>query len=257
MSSQIKISFVIPAYNEECLLGSCIEAIQKETGRVSALTEIIVVNNASTDHTKEVAAQYKGVTTVDEPRKGLTQARQSGFLHAQGELIANIDADTRLSQGWIEKVLREFESHPDLVALSGPCIHYDVPWITRFLVTLFYGGAFLFYLFNRYILGTGSMLQGGNFVIRRHALETIGGYNTSIAFYGEDTDMARRLHTLGAVKFTPRLYVYSSGRRLLQEGIFTIGWRYALNYLWETFLKKPFTNTYKDIRAHAPDRSRR
>ena len=63
------------------------------------------------------------------------------------------------------------------------------------------------------------MLQGGNFVVRRTALEEIGGYNPKFSFYGEDTDLARRLNSVGAVKFTFRLPALSSGRRLIEEGM--------------------------------------
>jgi len=61
------------------------------------------------------------------------------------------------------------------------------------------------------------MLQGGNFVVSRAALEQIGGYNPLFTFYGEDTDLARRLNAIGAVKFTFRLPALSSGRRLLRK----------------------------------------
>ena len=44
------------------------------------------------------------------------------------------------------------------------------------------------------MLRAGSMVQGGNFVLRRNGLEKIGGFDTTIAFYGEDTDMARRMN---------------------------------------------------------------
>jgi GT2 family glycosyltransferase len=92
------------------------------------------------------------------------------------------------------------------------------------------------------------MVQGGNFVLRREALEEIGGFNTAIAFYGEDTDIARRLNRVGKVKFTFDLKMYSSARRLKKEGMLTIAARYTINYLWTTFRKKPFTEEYIDIR---------
>jgi GT2 family glycosyltransferase len=92
------------------------------------------------------------------------------------------------------------------------------------------------------------MVQGGNFVLRRDALEKIGGFNTAIAFYGEDTDIARRLNAVGKVKFTFDLKMFSSARRLKQEGMLTIAARYTMNYLWTTFRKKPFTEDYIDIR---------
>jgi len=104
------------------------------------------------------------------------------------------------------------------------------------------------YAINRYVLRAGSMVQGGNFVLRRDALEKIGGFNTEIAFYGEDTDIARRMNAVGDVKFTFDLKMFSSARRLKNEGMMTIAARYTMNYLWTTFRKKPFTVAYSDIR---------
>jgi GT2 family glycosyltransferase len=101
---------------------------------------------------------------------------------------------------------------------------------------------------NRYILRAGSMVQGGNFVLRASALRAIGGFNTDIAFYGEDTDVARRLNRVGKVVFTFQLKMFSSARRLKNEGMLIIGWRYTINYLWTTFRKRPFTEEYIDIR---------
>jgi hypothetical protein len=92
------------------------------------------------------------------------------------------------------------------------------------------------------------MLQGGNFIVRRDALEKIGGYDVSLSFYGEDTDIARRLNKVGHVKFTFKLPALSSGRRLAKEGGLTTGLRYAINYFWITFFGKPFTKDYIDIR---------
>jgi GT2 family glycosyltransferase len=107
---------------------------------------------------------------------------------------------------------------------------------------------------NRYILRAGSMIQGGNFVLRREALEKIGGFDTTIAFYGEDTDIARRLNPIGDVKFTSKLKMFSSARRLKHEGTLTMAVRYAINYFWTTFLKKPFTQDYIDIREKSLDK---
>ena len=129
---------------------------------------------------------------VDEPEKGLVQARRAGFQRATGELIANVDADTIVTEGWLNRVLAEFERNPGLVALSGPYIYYDVSKKARAAVRAFYVMGYGFYVLNRFVLRVGSMLQGGNFVVRRAALEQIGGFNPLFTFYGEDTDLARR-----------------------------------------------------------------
>ena len=246
------LSFVVPAYNEEAYLGACLESIIAQTQmlppEVARLTEIIVVNNASSDNTRDVALRYPGVTVVDEARKGLTFARQAGFSASSGQLIAHVDADSRLTPGWIGQVLDTFAKEPELAALSGPVVYYDLTPSQRVLVHFFYLTAFSCYVLNRYVLRVGSMVQGGNFVTSRAALDAIGGFNLGISFYGEDTDIARRLNTVGEVRFTFRLKMFSSARRLKKEGMFTMATRYSLNYLWTTFFKRPFTQQHIDIR---------
>ncbi len=244
----MRLSFVVPAYNEEAYLTACLDSIFAQTSVVGVPAEVIVVNNASTDRTREIALAYRGVILVDEPRKGLTFARQAGFHACTGELIANIDADSRLPDGWLAQVLAAFTARPAMLALSGPLVYYDLTPRQCRLVRIFYATAFLTYAFNRFVLHVGSMVQGGNFVVQRHALERIGGFNLAISFYGEDTDLARRLNEIGEVRFTFRLKMLSSGRRLNQEGIFTMALRYSLNYLWTTFRERPFSNEHLDIR---------
>jgi glycosyltransferase involved in cell wall biosynthesis len=243
----MRLSFVVPAYNEEAYLPACLQSILGQTAEYPGQTEIIVVNNASTDRTREVALSFPGVTVVDEPRKGLTFARQAGFAASSGELIANVDADSRLTPGWVAQVLATF-AQEDLAAFSGPVIYYDLTPRQRVLVHIFYMTAWTTYAINRYILRVGSMVQGGNFVVSRAAMEKIGGFNTAISFYGEDTDIARRLHDVGEVRFTFDLKMFSSARRLKNEGMVTMAARYSINYFWTTFFKRPFTDTYVDIR---------
>jgi len=244
----MRLSFVVPAYNEETYLPACLESILAQTEGMGDEAEIIVVNNASSDRTREVALGYPGVRVVDEPRKGLTFARQAGFAASTGDLIANVDSDSRLTPGWVERVLVTFAEEPKLVSLSGPFVYYDLTPVQLVSVQVFYAAAFIVYVLNRYVLRAGSMVQGGNFVLRREALEEIGGFNLAISFYGEDTDIARRLNRVGQVKFTFDLKMFSSARRLKKEGMLTIAGRYTINYLWTTFRKRPFTEDYIDIR---------
>ncbi len=245
----MRLSFVVPAYNEEAYLPGCLESILSQTRGLEHITEIIVVNNASTDDTRDVALRYPGVRVVDEPRKGLTFARQAGFVASTGSLIANVDADSRLTPGWVGSVLTAFDGRPrrsprsparSSTTTSRPA--------SASSSSIFYLTAFATYVINRYILRVGSMVQGGNFVLSRAALEAIGGFNTAISFYGEDTDIARRLNAVGKVRFTFDLKMLSSARRLKHEGMLTIAARYAINYFWTTFFKRPYTRDHIDIR---------
>lgn len=245
----MKLSIVIPAYNEEAYIGKCLDSVAREKAGTAYDIEVIVVNNASTDRTKEVASAYPWVRVVDEPRKGLTWARQAGFVASTGDLIANIDADTILPSGWIEKVFNAFTKDLKLVSLSGPYIYYDLSKVTNVCVWTFYSVGYLIHSFNRFVLRRGgTMLQGGNFILHRAALEKAGGYNLDFDFYGEDTEIARRISRHGKTHFSFKLPMYTSGRRLAKEGIITMGLRYGMNHIWTILFKKPFTKTYKDIR---------
>lgn len=241
------ISFVVPAYNEERLLPACLAAIRAEMARTPCAAELLVVDNASTDATADVARGL-GVRVVDQPRRGLVQARSAGFAASTGALVANIDADTLLPEGWLARVLAEFERDPGLVTLSGPYDYHDVPARVRRAARVFYGMAYCTYLVNRHVLRVGSMVQGGNFVLRREALVKAGGFDDRFSFYGEDTDIARRMSQIGRVKFSWALMARSSGRRLSGDGLLMTGLRYSLNYLWTTFLRRPFTTAWNDYR---------
>lgn len=92
----------------------------------------------------------------------------------------------------------------------------------------------------------------GAILLRKSALDKAGGYNTDIDFYGEDTDIARRIQQAGYVKFTFKLPMYSSGRRMIKDGLFATGFRYAMNYVWVLIFKRPFTGTSTDVRLKKP-----
>jgi len=235
------LSIVIPAYNEEEYIGNCIESIVKESERSGCEVKIIIVNNGSTDRTREIAIKYSGVTVIDEPRRGLGWARQAGYKVSNHELIANIDADTNMPAGWIDTVKIAFDKDKKLVALSGPCIYMDLPIFHRKVVFVFYTIGLIISKIHHLILGRGAILQGGNFVVKKSALDRTGGFDTKITFYGEDTAIAQRLEAIGKVKFSFRLTMKTDARRFRSEGLLKTGLRYAMNYLWVTYFKKPFS----------------
>lgn len=239
------LSIVIPAYDEEHYIGHCLEAVSQELARLDRRyrVEVIVVDNASRDATGEIVSEWANVRLVREPAKGLTKARQRGLEAAKGHIVAYIDADTRMPDGWMTTVLERFSADPSLVCLSGPYRYYDAAWPTRALVFLYWRILALpVYLVVRY------MAVGGNFAARKWALEKISGFDTRIAFYGEDTNIARRLAAVGNVRFTLRLPMYTSARRLRALGTVRMAAVYALNYLSEVILRRPLTIRYDDIR---------
>ena len=246
--SDVSVSFVVPAYNEEALIGSCLTAIIAEISRTGCRAEIIVVNNGSTDGTRYIASSYPNVKVVDEPVRGLVRARRAGCLQVSGKFIANIDADTILPEGWLSTALAEFVRRPDLVALSGPYVYYDLPKWAQLTAAGFFRGAHIAHLLSGLLVGRGSVMQGGNFIVSRGALEAAGGFNPDFQFYGEDAELARRLNKVGVVKFTRALCALSSGRRFVGEGIFIVLLRYSANYLWTHLFKQPWSSAWLDFR---------
>jgi glycosyltransferase involved in cell wall biosynthesis len=245
----VDISLVIPAYNEERYLKGCLDSVFKNAA--SRLLEIIVVDNGSTDRTAEIAESYTGVRVVYEPNVGVTRAKQRGLEEARGSVIAFIDADTLMPEGWIDIVEQTFSNQADVACLSGPCHYYDGPPIVRtFLNAL-----------NQYVLPLGyllhgHMLIGGNFVVQKAVLEAINGFDPTIDFWGEDADLGRRIAANKKNKFIFRrnFNVQSSVRRFEAEGLFITCLVYGINYLWVVFFNRPYSNAHANIRlAAAPE----
>lgn len=241
----MKISFIIPAYNEEAYLGKCLDALFAEINRSGAgiETEVIVVDNASTDTTATLAKSFTGVRVVHEPIQGPAQSRQTGFQEATGELIAFLDADTMPLQGWLSTIIREFSHDPHVVCISGPYFYYDLPLFWR---TIAWPYEIVFGSVAHFL--TGHCVTGGNMIIRRGALEAVGGFNTAIVFYGEDLDVGLRLRSVGKILYTAKLGVASSARRFNVEGVLTTTTLYAVNFLSQAIRKRPITASHKNIR---------
>ncbi|NTU67197.1 MAG: glycosyltransferase [Candidatus Moranbacteria bacterium] len=233
----MKLSFVIPAYNEEDYIGDCLRSILEESSGKDYGIEIIVINNASFDKTKEVACSFEDVRVVDEARKGLTRARQRGLEEARGEFLAYLDADTRITSGWFDIIEQKLFNNNDIVCYSGPYRYYDGSKYQKTILEFLWNiSAPIAYMI------VGFMVLGGNFVARKEALKKMGGFDTDIEFYGEDTDVARRISKFGKSVFDMDFFVYSSSRRFSEQGMVRISWKYAANFIWQVLFHKPYTN---------------
>lgn len=249
----MKISFIIPAYNEEKNISKCIISILNQIQKIKHKnidTEIIVVNNNSTDRTKEIALSFDNVIVVDEVKKGVVYARTAGYKASSGDLLANIDADNIMTDGWINLVISRFKENKNLVALSGPLVYYDLPKYQQILTLFFYYCGYFVHWINKKIGKGGIMLQGGNYVVKKTALDAVGGYNLNFEFYGEDTSTAYKLRAVGDVEFDFNLKINSSGRRLSKQGLIKTGFYYAISYFYVLIFNKPFTKKYVDIREN-------
>jgi glycosyltransferase involved in cell wall biosynthesis len=242
----VRFSVIVCAYNEEQYLHGCLRSLTHQTRKPD---EIIVVNNASTDGTRALA-EAAGVRVVDEPRKGLVIAREAGRLASSGDVLAYVDADCRAPRDWFERLAQEFDGLDPPVAVTGPYKFYDWDALGRALVRLYdLSIAPATHFLAQDVFAMGALLYGGNFAVRRDALEAVGGFDTSIEFHGEDTNLGRRLAKVGRVRLASRCYVFTSARRYKAQGVGRVFRLYMRNFCAEIFLHRPSDTTHEDIRA--------
>jgi glycosyltransferase involved in cell wall biosynthesis len=242
----MRFSVIVCAHNESRYLAACLHSLLAQSRLPD---EILVVNNASTDSTREVAAAFPCVRVVDEPRKGLVVARETGRLAATGDVLVYLDADCRAPLMWLERIERRLAADSELMALSGPYRFYDWDWWGRLLIRAYdYTLAPATQLLVKYVLGIGTVFYGGNFAVRRHALERIDGFDTSIEFHGEDTNLGRRLHRVGRVALFHDCYLYTSARRYVAMGKGAVFRLYVRNFTSELLRGRPKDTTHIDVR---------
>jgi cellulose synthase/poly-beta-1,6-N-acetylglucosamine synthase-like glycosyltransferase len=236
-----KVSILIPAYNEEAYISLCLRSLE-------CLTypdyEIIVCNNNSTDRTCEIVARHPNVQLVHETIKGPNAARQKALSVSTGEIIATLDADCIAPHDWIERALVHF-SNPRVVAVAGVCDFDGAGPLSRALwFSTRYPMKFIHFVTHR-VLGKYGIMMAANAWYRKETLLSIGGFNTSIEFFGDDAHTAKMLTKKGRIIYDPSVRVTTSSRRFNQEGILSTAYHYVLNYASMWFIGKSATPSRK------------
>ena len=242
----VTISVIVCAHNEERCVAACLHSLLAQTRPPD---EILLINNASTDGTGRVARAVPGVRVIDEPRKGLVVARECGRREARGDVLVYVDADCRAPLAWLERVAARFARDPSLLALSGNYRFYDWDWWGRTLLRAYdftLGPAT--HVLVKYILRMGVVFYGGNFAVRRGALDQIGGFDTRIEFHGEDTNLGRRLFALGNVELRYDCFLYTSARRYNAMGKRAVFRLYIRNFVSEILYHRPKDTVHLDVR---------
>jgi peptidoglycan-N-acetylglucosamine deacetylase len=207
------ISIVIPAYNEENYISQCLESLKSQD--YPGEYEIIVVDNASTDKTAEVAEE-SGAKVIFCPEKGVFYARQAGAEAASGEIIIQADADTIYPEDWLARIDRHFATHPNSIALAGeyryknPMKWAKVEYFSRFILNI---AGFI-------LVARPVSISGANFAFRRDAFFKTNGYDPG-AIYPDQWGISRDLSRVGKIDLDRKLLVYTSTRRI-QKGFFFI-----------------------------------
>lgn len=206
MQRAIKVSVVIPVFNEEDQLEDCLSALDAQTVQPA---EVIVVDNNSTDKSVEIAKKYKA-RVIKETQKGVLYARNTGFDNAKFEIIGRLDADSRVDSDWIERLITDFED-TELAAVGGPNYYYDQPSSRAGLRMDIQVRKEL----NRSIKGYGVFLQGANMAVRKSAWESVKKSLCLKENFHEDVDLALHLYEQGyKIIFDERLVVGASSRRM-------------------------------------------
>jgi glycosyltransferase involved in cell wall biosynthesis len=112
------ISVVIPAYNEEKTIGDVIEETIRVMENLRLPYEIIVVDDGSTDRTREIASKYKATVLSNGRNRGKGYALRKGFRHAQGDIVVTLDADSSHNPKEIPDLINPLFNGVDITAGS-------------------------------------------------------------------------------------------------------------------------------------------
>lgn len=230
MTDRPTVSIVIPAYNEEATIRSCVEAAFAQT---EPADEVMVVDNRSTDGTarilEELRHQFPLVVFEQRDEQGLVPTRDFGLDRAMGEVLGRIDADTVLEPNWVAQV-RDTFTNPGVAAATGPMIYYDMP-LRRF-------GHRADDAMRRAILAIARdyhFVFGSNMAIRASAWRDIRGSvcRDEADEYHEDIDLSIHLFERGhRVVYEPKMTAGMSARRLDDNPreFYSYVWRYQRTY---------------------------
>lgn len=247
--SEITISVVIPAFNEERYLGACLRSLQAQD--VKERWEVIVADNGSTDATSRIARQY-GARVVFESRRGICFARRAGTLEAQGRIIVSTDADCVFPVDWLRKIHQTFVSTPELVGMAGPILFERKPlWGRAWSRTVFWAVNVYYQIFHRVFY-----ISACNFAFTKSAWESAGGYNTQLAQGGDEYDLLYRLRSCGPVLFLNANTVLTSSRRLERGLLYNFFVTMCYYYLFDYFILSRLTGrtvagVYPEFRGEA------
>ena len=210
----MKLSVIVPAYNEEAVLARTLARIRASLTSASLEFELVVVDNASEDATAELA-RSAGATVVHEGTHNIARVRNAGAKAADGEVLVFIDADTIVPENLFDGIVQALDD--DRCYGGAVAVEYDElhrRWMKWYLAGWkFWAGIFHF-------------AQGAAQFSRRPAFSAIGGYDESL-FMGEDIDFFWRLRRYarrhgGYVTVLNDRTVVTSGRRFNQMKVWRV-----------------------------------
>ena len=198
------VSVIVPAFNEELYLPYSLPSLQRAAAECGCGVELIVVDNASTDRTAEIA-RASGARIVCEPAHNVARVRNAGAAAARGDVFVFVDADTVVPREFLYRVN---QAMADPLCLGGAA---NIVHRVRSKVLRAYLGAW------QWVGLKLGMAQGAAQFCRASAFRALNGYDEA-QFMGEDVDFYWRLRRLGAatsghLRFLHDVKVVPSPRR--------------------------------------------
>jgi glycosyltransferase involved in cell wall biosynthesis len=193
------ISFVVPAYNEERVIGRTLSAIHVAADAVGKPYEIIVADDSSTDRTAAIARAH-GARVVPVARRQIAATRNAGARAATGDILVFVDADTIVNTRTLAATLHALDRG---AVAGGAAIRLDgrVPWHGRLLVLIVGAG-----------MRMGRLAAGCYLFSTRAAFDAAGGFDERL-FATEEIALSRALRRHGRVVILWEA-VETSGRKL-------------------------------------------
>jgi len=192
------ISFIIPAHNEEALIGRTLAALHEAARALGEAYEIVVADDASTDRTGDIARE-QGARAVAINGRQIAAARNAGARAASGELFFFVDADTVVNRRVVRAAVRVLRNG----AVGGGCtVHLDGR-LPLYAVVL----QLLMLVFHVIRLAPGCFL-----FCTRKAYEAAGGFDEAL-HWGEEVAFGNRLKRLGRFVMLHE-FVTTSARKL-------------------------------------------
>jgi uncharacterized protein (TIGR00661 family) len=215
----MKISIIIPTYNEEDYLPYLLESIKRQD---FTDYEVIIADANSTDRTREIAKTY-GAKIVDGgmPAEG----RNKGAEAAQGEFLLFLDADVIMTRGYLESAIQEFVEEGLGIAISQI---YPMSDDMFDIVSHDFANFFMKYVETLKPHGAGCY----GILTRKKLHEAIGGFDEELDF-GEDTDYIEKLAFLSSFKVLRDATLFVSTRRTREEGKRSIALKYAKSTFYQ------------------------
>lgn len=207
-----KVSVIVCVYNGERTLDPCLASLEKLN---YPNYEVVVVNDGSTDGTRQIAEGYDYIRLIDQENKGLSEARNVGIRAATGDIIAFTDADCMADADWLTHLVARFQSSK-FGAVGGPNLTPPDDSFVASCVAVSPGAPTHVLLDDE----VAEHIPGCNMAFRREALEAIDGFDPIFRAAGDDVDLCWRLQNKGyKIGFSPGAVVWHFRRNTLKDYI--------------------------------------